>query len=182
VIALLSVSRTNDITLTRMVETRFQCLRLSNIDNQSFLVGTWNKQIPLCTVDILGNEEYITNVSFPGTYYNDSEYIVSEKLLALTIRGINGVYLRILGNDRGKLVKDKRISRPMGVCAGPRGTLFVCCDHCIVQMTYQGDVVTTYDVNMKLTKRVRVSKDGSRMAVVNADPNNKQIKMFKTPT
>jgi len=165
-----------------MVETTFPGITISNIDNRSFLVGTWDKPIPLRTVDILGNEGDVANVSFPGKYYTDNDYIVSEKLLALTIRRENTVYLRILGNDRGTCVTDKRIRRPQGVCAGPRGTLFVCSKHYIVQMSHQGDVLTSYDTNMKLPKWVQVSKDGSRMAVVDVDPNNKNIKMFKTPS
>jgi len=183
-IALLSVSKTNTISLTRLVVTTFPGLTISKIDTQSFLVGTYDKGKPLRTVDILGNEGYMANVSLPMTTYDESEYIVSEKVLAFTVSKENIVYLHTVENNTGKLVKEKRIRRPQGVCAGPRGTIFVSSEdnHCIVQLSQQGDVLTSYDVSMQFPRYVRVSRDGTRMAVTNAHTNNITIKMFKTPS
>jgi len=183
-IALLSVSRDGDILLMRWVVTSFPFQVISKIDTQSFLVGTWDKEKPLRTVDVLGNEGYMSNVSLPSTFYKGSEYIVLAKLLALTVPTQNIVYLKTVENNTGKLVKDKRILCPVGVCAGPRGTIFVCCEdnHCLVQLSQQGDVLTSYDVSMQFPRYVRVSRDGTRMAVANANKNNGMIKLFKTPS
>ena len=185
-IALLSVSKSNNISLVRTLKLSFYCRSICPMDGDRFILGTVNHPRPVRTITVHGQEGDVQHVGLPDkTYelgYSRCTYVESHKTVVLTVRDDHEVYLSNIENGRCHIVHSDKIRQPLGACPGIDGTVFVCSGETgyVVQLTTQGTVLTTHDISMAWPFAVSLSRDGTRLVVSNSvEDEARQIKMFK---
>ena len=131
-IALMSVSEESTITLYKTLNTSFKCSTISPLDTGTFIVTTVDNPRPVRTIDVHGNEGEIQHKLLPDKSYG--KYFVSActnvqstKTIVFTDRDQHTVYMCNITSGEGHVIKNDKIRSPTGVCAGPAGTVFVCC-------------------------------------------------------
>ncbi|XP_052784435.1 uncharacterized protein LOC128220193 [Mya arenaria] len=185
IICLLTVSVDNTITLMKTLTPSTYCYSICPLNDRTFVVSTVGDPRPARKIDVDGKESDFDNVKFPGKTYKIDEskctYIPSRDVLVLTDRHAHTVYLYNTATGKSSEVKDGRIREPRGACAGPDDSVFVCSrnTNSVIQISPDGDILASCDVDMDGPYAVAVSRTGSRMAMVNCAKGVKELKLFK---
>jgi len=182
-IALLSVAEDSVIKLHKTLTTSFSCGFISPLDTDTFVVSSPYSKPPVRMIDVHGNEGEIQHKILPDkTYSNTSEsacaFIPHTKTLVFSDQLQHTVYMCDLTSGEGPVIKNDKIRGPRGVCAGPGGTVFVCSrdTDSVVQLSPQGDVLTSHGVDVGYPTAISVSKD--RLVLSNSSKGQKMIKLF----
>ncbi|XP_052783256.1 uncharacterized protein LOC128219488 [Mya arenaria] len=170
-ICLLTIDRHNTITLTKTLNTSTLCGSICHLNDRTFVVSTYYNSRHARMIDVDGKESDFDNVKFPGKSYGIDEskctFITSRDTLVLTDRHADTVY--IYNNVIAKSIEliDVRIREPRGACVGLDGSVFVCSEdtNSVIQISPDGNILASCDVDMTSPSTVTVSRDGSRMAV-----------------
>jgi len=90
------------------------------------------------------------------------------------------VYMCDITSGEGHVVKSDKTVQPMGVHAGPNGTVFACSweSQAIVQISPLGDILMSHYVDMWAPNAVSLSGDGTRLVVSNSHRGFYKIKLF----
>ena len=183
-IALMSVSDDSSITLLKILSTSFVCINISSMDADTFIVSTYNHERPVRTIDLQGNVGDIQHKLLPGKAYDPfsraCDYISSTNTLVYSGRFQHTVYICDLTSGEGHVIKSDKIVQPTCVCAGPAGTVFVCCGgtSTLVQLSQDGEILMTHDVGMGRPYAVSLNRDGTRLIVSNNKEGQSMIKLF----
>jgi len=154
------------------------------MDADTFIVSTYFHERPVRTIDIQGNEGDIQHKLLPdktyGPFSSACTYISSTNTLVFSDRFQHTVYVCDLTSGEGHVIKSDKIVRPRGVCAGPAGTVFVCSGvrDTIVQLSQDGEILMTHDVDMEFPYAVSLNRDGTRLVVSNNKEGQSMIKLF----
>ncbi|XP_052782810.1 uncharacterized protein LOC128219037 [Mya arenaria] len=181
----LTVGSDNTFTLMKTLTTSTNCFSISPLNDRTFVVSTYNDPRPARVIDVDGKESDFDNVKFPGKTYKRGEsqctYIQSRGTLVLTDRHAHTVHMYNTVSGKSSEVKGDRIREPRGACLGPDDSVFVCSKDTIsiIQISTDGDILASCDVDMWYPYAVAVSRDGSKMAVTNSAGGVKQLKLFK---
>ncbi|XP_052784438.1 uncharacterized protein LOC128220197 [Mya arenaria] len=184
-ICLLTVGSDNTFTLMKTLTTSTKYFSICPLNHRTFVVETNNDPRPARMVDVDGKESDFDNVKFPGKTYKFEEskctYIQSRGTLVLTDRHAHTVHMYNTVSGTSNEVKGDRIRAPKRACVGPDDSVFVCSQNTnsIIQISPDGDILASCDVDMKYPYAVAVSRDGSRMAVTNNVSDVRQLKLFK---
>ncbi|XP_052783078.1 uncharacterized protein LOC128219309 [Mya arenaria] len=184
-ICLLTVSSDNKFTLMKTLTMSTRCFSICQLNDRTFVVSSFNDPRPSRMIDVDGKESDFDNVKFPGKTYKLEEskctYIPSRDVLVLTDKHAHTVYMYNTATGKSSEVKDFRIREPRGAFAGPDQSVFVCSGktNSIIQISPDGDILASCDVDKKYPYAVAVSSDGSRMAVTNNKGDVKKLKLFK---
>ncbi|XP_052782808.1 uncharacterized protein LOC128219035 [Mya arenaria] len=184
-ICLLTVGSDNTITLMKTLTTSYYCFSICPLNDRTFVVSTFDDSRPARMIDVDGKESDFDNVKFPGKTYkrgeNQCTYIQSRGTLVLTDMDAHTVHMYNTVSSKVKEVKDDRIRKPRRACVGPDDSVFVCSDktNSIIQISPDGDILVSCDFDMKFPVDVAVSRDGSRMAVINSSGGERKLKLFK---
>jgi len=179
------VSKESNITLQRTLATSFACSTISPLDADTFVTSTANHPRPVRTITVQGKEGGIQHRLKPGKTYtmNNSTctYLPSTKTLVFVDASQHTVYMCEVTSRDSHVITTDKIRSPRGVCAGPAGTVFVCSEdtHSIVQLSREGEVLMTYEVDMFYPSALSLSKDGTHLIVSNSHKDNFKIKLFK---
>ena len=156
------------------------------MDGDRFILNTVNHPRPVRTITVQGQEGDVQHASLPDKTYKRGEsqctYITTHKTVVLTDRNAHEVYMSNIENGRCHIVHSDKIREPLVACPGIDGTVFVCSGGTgtVVQLTTQGTVIASYDVNMKRPWAVSLSRDGTHLAVSNGVKDKPStIKLFK---
>ena len=178
----MSVSEESTITLCKTLNTSFMCSSISPLDTDTFIVTAVDNPRPVRTIDVHGNEGEIQHTLLPEKSYgyllSAFTYIKSVNTLVFTDRDQRTVYMCDITSGKGHVIKNDNIIGPKGVCAGPAGTVFVCCTATVVQLSAQGDVLATHSVNVGNPWAIRSCKNGTRLVLSNALGEQSCIKLF----
>ncbi|XP_052783105.1 uncharacterized protein LOC128219337 [Mya arenaria] len=184
-ICLLTVGSDNTITLMKTLTTSTKCFSICPLNDCTFVVSTYDDPRPARMIDVDGKESDFDNVKFPGKMYKRDEslctYIQSRGTLVHTDRYAHTVYMYNTVSGTSREVKCDRIREPRNACVGPDDSVFVCSKYTnsIIQISPDGDILASCDVDMKYPYAVAVSRDGSKMAVTNSAGGVNQLKLFK---
>ncbi|WAR28323.1 hypothetical protein MAR_014027 [Mya arenaria] len=184
-ICLLTVGSDNTITLMKTLTTPTYYFSICPLNDRTFVVSTWDDPRPARMIDVDGKESDFDNVKFPGKTYKLGEsrctYIQTRGTLVLTDKHAHTVYMYNTVSGTSSEVKCDRIRAPRGACVGPDDSVFVCSDNTnsVIQISPDGDILALCDVDMKFPYAVAVSRDGSRMAVINSSGGERKLKLFK---
>ncbi|WAR28230.1 hypothetical protein MAR_013934 [Mya arenaria] len=174
-ICLLTVDSDNTITLMKTLNTSNYCDSICLLNDRTFVVSTWDDPRPARMIDVDGKESDFDNVKFPGKTYKRGEskcaYIPSRDTLVLIDRLVHIVYM--YNTVSGKNREVKAIREPKSACVGPAKSVFVCSKNTnsVIQVSPDGDIQASCGVDMECPYAVAVSRDGSRMAVINSAVN-----------
>jgi len=180
----MSVSKNSTITMLKEITTTFLCDSISLLDVDTFLVGTYGHRPPICTIDVEGNEREVQHKLLPDKTYRLGEsacvYIPLTETILFTDNEQHTVYMCDIKSGEGRVITNDIIEEPKGICASPKGNVFVCStkSHPIVQLSLHGDVLMTHDVGMYGPCAISVSTDGSRLVVANSRVGQRKIKLF----
>ncbi|XP_052819271.1 uncharacterized protein LOC128245095 [Mya arenaria] len=184
-ICLLTVDSDNMISLMKTLTISTYSFAICPLNDRTFVVSTYDDPRPARMIDVDGNESDFENVKFPGKTYKRDEsvctYIPSRHILVITDRDAHTVYMYHAVSGKRTDVKDKRIREPKGACVGPDQSVFTCSQNTnsVIQISPDGEILTSCDVDMKFPFAVAVSRDGSRMAVTNCAKGVGKLKLFK---
>ncbi|XP_052785086.1 uncharacterized protein LOC128220646 [Mya arenaria] len=184
-ICLLTVDSDNTITLKKTLTTSTSYNSICPLNDRTFVVSTWDDPRPARMIDVDGKESDFDNVKFPGKTYKCGEskctYIQSRDTLVLIDKFARTVYMYNTVSGKGIEVKDGRIREPRGACVGNGDTVFVCSTdtNSVIQVSADGDILASCDVDMEYPFAVAASRDGSRMAVTNCLSGVRKLKLFK---
>jgi len=173
-IALMSVSRSNNICLVRTLRTSFPCDSINPMNDDSFVLSTFDHEDPVRTITVQGQEGHVQHAGLPDKTYkmeeSQSTYIGTKNILVFTDRYNHTVYLCNIQSGSCQTVQSDKIKEPFGACPGNHGTVFVCSKNTnsVVQISPQGKIVMTHDVGMLNPNAVSLSRDGARLAVSNS--------------
>jgi len=151
--------------------------------NGSFVLSTYDDNMPVRIVDINGIYTFFHGIEFPQTWYEigtcQCTFIASHNILVFTDYNKNIVCL--FNTQTGETVKvtDSKIEKPIGVCEGPNGSILVACVSTIVQLTTRGEVLTCAGVGMRHLQAIKVSKNSMQLAVSSTTRGNCQLRLFK---
>jgi len=166
------VDKDSVITLQKTLTTSFDCVSISPLDTDTFVVSTPYSKPPVRSIDVHGNEREIQHKLLPDKTYNNiwdsaCDYIPQTKTLVFSDQYQHTVYMCDLTSGGGRVIVGDKIRRPRGVCAGPGGTVFVCSwdTDSVVQLSPQGDVVTSHSVDVRCPSVISVSKDHKYVVV-----------------
>jgi len=180
----MSVSENSTITMLKEITTTFKCDSISLLDVGTFMVRTYGQRPPIRTIDVDGNEGEVQHKLIPDkTYKADNSactYTPLNEIIFFTDREQHAVYMCDINSGEGRVITNDNIQEPRGICAGPKGNVFVCSmkSHCIVQLSLRGDVLMTHDFGMYGPYAISVSTDGSRLVVSNIAGGQREIKLF----
>jgi len=180
----MSVSEESTITLYKTLNTSFMCSTISLLGTESFIVNAVENPRPVRTIDVHGNEGEIQHKLLPDNSYisfaSACTYIPTTKTVVFTDRDQHTVYMCNITSGEGHVIKNDKIHSPTGVCAGPAGTVFVCScgTNSVVQLSPQGEVLATHSVNVENPWTVRISRDGTHLALSNGPGEQSCIKLF----
>ncbi|XP_052783077.1 uncharacterized protein LOC128219308 [Mya arenaria] len=184
-ICLLTVNSNNTITLMKTLNTSTNCFSIYPVNDRTFVVSTIDDQRPARMIDVDGKKSDFDNVKFNRKTYKLDEskctYLPSQDSLVLTDSQAHIVYkYNTLTGKRSELI-DERIQVPRGASVGPDDSVFVCCanTNSVIQISPDGDILASCDVDMMYPYAVAVSRDGSRMAVTNSAGDARQLKTLK---
>ncbi|KAH3807210.1 hypothetical protein DPMN_135545 [Dreissena polymorpha] len=102
-----------------------------------------------------GVESDFDNVKFSSKTYNPGDinvtFVQSKNTLVLTDRLAHTVYMYDIVKGTARIVTDENIQQPTGACVGLGDTVLLCIKNnpFIVHLTVEGDILTTYPVDMK---------------------------------
>ncbi|WAR28225.1 hypothetical protein MAR_013929 [Mya arenaria] len=184
-ICLLTVGSDNMIKLMKTLTTSSYCDSICLQNDRTFVVGTIDDPRPARMIDVDGKESDFDNVKFPGKTYKPGEskctHIPSRDTRVLSDRHAHTIYIYKTVTGKSVEVKDGRIHEPRGACAGPDESVFVCSGNTnsVIQISPDGDILASCDVDMELPYVVAVSRDDSGMAVTNCAGGVRQLKLFK---
>ncbi|XP_052784182.1 uncharacterized protein LOC128219994 [Mya arenaria] len=184
-ICLLEVGSANTITLMKTLTTSTYCVSICSLNDRTFVVSTYNDPRSARMIDVDGKESNFDNMKFPGKTYKLGEskctYIQSRDVLVLTDRHAHTVYMYNTATGKSREVNDGRIREPRGAFAGPDQSVFVCSGktNSVIQISPDGNILASCDVDIKHPFAVAVSRDGSRMAVSNSVTGVETLKLFK---
>ncbi|XP_052763958.1 uncharacterized protein LOC128205934 [Mya arenaria] len=184
-ICLLTVGIDNTITPMKTLNMATYCDSICPLNNHTFVVSTCDDPLPAKMINVNGQRSDFENVRFPLKTYKIDEskcaYIPSRDLLVFTDRYANTVYT--FNTVTGKIteITDSRIREPRGVSVGPDDSVYVCSENTntIIKISPGGDILESYDVDMRYPRSVAVSRDGSRMAVTNIGIGWTNLKLFR---
>ncbi|XP_052784981.1 uncharacterized protein LOC128220575 [Mya arenaria] len=184
-ICLLTVGSDNTITLMKTLTLSTYCCSICPLNDRTFVVSTYDAPRPARMIDVDGKESDFDNMKFPGKTYklgaSNCTYIQSRDSIVLTDRFAHTVYMYNTVSDKNSKVKGGQIREPKGTCVGPDDSVFVCSKNTnsVIQISPDGDILASCDVDMKHPYAVAVSRDGSRMVVTNGAKGVKTLKLFK---
>jgi len=184
-IALMSVSKESNITVQKTLTTSFGCSTISPLEADTFVTSTANHLRHVRTITVQGKEGDIQHRLLPDNTYTvyDSTctYLPSTNTLVFVDKYQHTVYMCSITSGEGHVIKHDIIQRPVGVCAGPAGTVFVCSEDTdsVVQLSAGGKILMSHDVGMKFPKAVSLSSDGTRLAMSNSHTENEKVKLFE---
>ncbi|KAH3870542.1 hypothetical protein DPMN_033731 [Dreissena polymorpha] len=186
VVCLLSVSTDNTITLTKQINTtsKFDCICCMSPSNM--VVSTYDDPRPMRMISVDGVEsDFDHSLTFPKKTYKADEsmctYVQSKNTLVLTDQLAHTLYMYDTVNGTSRAVTNENIQEPRGACVGPGDTVLVCSKNknSIVHLTIAGKILGTYPVDMKYPYSIRLSKDGTRMAVSNSAKGVQKLHLYK---
>ena len=181
----MSVSKKSNITLQKTLATTFECSTISPLDVDTFVISATNHPRPVRTITIQDREGDIRHRHLPDKTYTIHKsacaYILSTKTLVFVDTSQQTVYMCDITSRDGHVINTDNIRSPRGVCAGPAGTVFVCSGdtHSIVQLSREGQVLMTHEVDMFFPRALSLSMDGTHLVVSNSHEDNVMIKLFK---
>ncbi|XP_052265916.1 uncharacterized protein LOC127868311 isoform X1 [Dreissena polymorpha] len=185
-VCLLSVSADNTITLTREIKTSSKFDSICCMSPSNMVVSTYDDPRPLRMISVGGVEsDFDYSLTFPMKKYKLDEskctYVQSKNTLVLTDRSAHTVFLYDTLNRTSRAVTNENIQEPLGACPGPGDTVLVCSKDklSIVHLTIDGKILGTYPVDMKYPYSIRLSKDGTRMAVSNSAKGVQKLHLYK---
>ncbi|XP_052784682.1 uncharacterized protein LOC128220360 [Mya arenaria] len=112
-ICLLTVDSDNTISLVKTLKTSTYSFSICPLDDQTFVVSTYDDPRPARMIDVDGKESDFDNVKLPGKTYKRDEsvctYIPSRDSLVLTDRYANTVYMYNTVTGKSSELKDGRI-------------------------------------------------------------------------
>ncbi|XP_060584049.1 uncharacterized protein LOC132740208 [Ruditapes philippinarum] len=186
-IEFLHVSKCNEITSSKTCRVKSKYYSICMKDDKQFVVGTFGEPKPVRIVSMTG-EEHDFSVNFPNKTYpigtSASTYINSSDKVVITDRDEHTVCICDIKTDTRVEVKDNLIQEPRGVTVGPFDTILVCSNktNTIVQISQTGQMLSSYNIDMKYPYRVCVSRDKSCLVVTNNCLGNNTMQKFKIST
>jgi len=184
-IALLAVDKSSNITLIKTIQTSTDIYSICPYEANRFVVGTCQDPRHACIVDLNGQEADFDSVTFPDVtlWIDDSHctYDPFAEVMVITHKVEDSVQMYQIGSGTSTTLTDDRISRSLGICWGPHGTLYIASSNTgtVFEATTHGEVVRSFDVGMKCPRSISVSKDGSHIVVANKVFGEKRIKLFE---
>ena len=185
-IALLVVSKSNNISLVRTMRLSFYGMSICPMEGDMFILSTCGHPRAVRTITVSGHEGDVQHACLPDKTFKGGEsqctYVEAHKTVVFTDRDDHTVYMSNIENGRCHIELSDQIRFPKGACPCIDGTVFVCSagTGCILQLTTQGTVLTTHDISMAWPFAVSLSRDGTRLAVSNSEKDKqKKIKLFK---
>ncbi|XP_052783254.1 uncharacterized protein LOC128219486 [Mya arenaria] len=184
-ICLLTVGTDHKITLMKTLTISTNCFSICHLNDSTFVVNTHGDPRPARMIGVDGNESDFDNVKFPGRSYEIDEskctYIPYGDTLVLTDRHDHTVYMFNTVTGKNTKIKDRSIREPRDACVGPDDSVFVCSEktNSVIQISPDGDILASCNVDMTFPLAVTVSRDGSRMAVTNSESGMRKMKLFK---
>ncbi|XP_052783259.1 uncharacterized protein LOC128219492 [Mya arenaria] len=169
-ICLLTVGTDHKITLMKTLTISTNCFSICHLNDSTFVVNTHGDPRPARMIGVDGNESDFDNVKFPGRSYEIDEskctYIPYGDTLVLTDRHDHTVYMFNTVTGKNTKIKDRSIREPRDACVGPDDSVFVCSEktNSVIQISPDGDILASCNVDMTFPLAVTVSRDGSRMA------------------
>ena len=110
-IALLSVSKSSNISLVRTLTTSFYCQAICPMDGDRFIINTINHPCPVRTITVQGQEGDVQHACLADKTYKLDEskctYIEAHKTVVLTDRYDHTVYLSNIENGMCHIVQIK---------------------------------------------------------------------------
>ncbi|KAH3704321.1 hypothetical protein DPMN_079377 [Dreissena polymorpha] len=185
IVSFLSVSTDHSTTLTREIKTTSEVYSLCCTSPSKLVVSTFNDPRPARIISVDGVESDFDRVKFPDKTYRSGEnkctYVQSKNTLVLTEKLAHTVYMYDTLKGTSRAVTDENIKEPRGTCIGPGDTVLVCSmrKNSIVQLTVDGEILGTYQVDMKMPNSICVSKDGTRLAISNNNKEFCELKLYK---
>ena len=183
VVEILHISKTDYVTLRRKIKTESLYFSVCLMDDSNLLLNTFSEERPMRMVSIYGDETDLKNL--PKKCFKREEsmctFIHHTHMLVLTDKKANSVHMfEHKSNMKEHVVKHKAIKEPRGVCAGPEGTVFVCCKGTdkLVQISPSGRVLGSHKLKMRSPFSVCISKDRSKIAVSNSYDGRKELHIY----
>lgn len=158
---------------------------ISFMDKDRFVIGTYRSSKPVRILSKSGTEMDFAKTVFPEKQWkiDDSRcaFNPNDRLLVLTDRYENSVYIYDASINNEIRVKDERIVEPRGVAFGPFGCIFVCSrgTNSIVQLSRYGEVLGEHTLDMMYPCTICFSKDNKKVAVTNSYADAKQLQIFQ---
>ena len=171
--------------LMRTIKTRSQYFSISLMNQSTFLVSTFQDRRPLRMVTMTGEENDFDLLPEREYDFNKSRatYIPTANTCVLTDAEDESITMfEVIGNCVIRnIVKDERIKRPTVMCVCPKGNVFVCSTHTgyVVQLSPSGRVIGSYQIPMRYSLSICVSKDGAKMAISNSIDGVTMIQMYE---
>lgn len=184
-IELFKIAKNHIMTLTKTLSTQSQYFSISLMNETTFLVSTFQDQRPLRMVTLAGEEKDFDLLPNKLYSFNKSRstFIRLANKCVLTDTDENCVHLYERFGDLviESVVKNEQIQKPVGVCAGPAGTVFVCSSrtHSIVQLTSSGRKVCFFKLPIKHQLSICVSQDMTRMAISSSCDGESKIQIYQ---
>ncbi|KAL4240814.1 hypothetical protein ACF0H5_001602 [Mactra antiquata] len=153
---------------------------ISVLDEEQFVVGTYRTQTPVRIISRAGSESD-WNIEFPQKHWKiDSSrcvYNKQTKVLVLSDRYENCVYIYDTQIGHEVRVKNDNIVEPRGVAFGPHGCVFVCSKgtNAIVQLSRYGEMIGNYYLDIIYPCTLCFSNDNKYLAVSNSYANDKKM-------
>lgn len=185
VIEMFRIEQNHRITLTRTLSTQSQYFSISLMNETTFLVSTFKDHRPLRMVTLAGEETDFNLLPSKVYQFNKSRSVFNraENKCLLTDADENGVHFYDLFGSSvvDSLVKNVQINKPMGVCVGPSGTVFVCSSrsNSIVQLTSSGRILCSIKLPMKYPSAICISKDMARIAITSSCEGESKIQIYE---
>jgi len=174
------------ITLLKTVDTHHVCHSITYLDNDRFLVDTYDSSPPLFMVDVDGEEHFEEDFECVGlnddTSIEGLAFNPTTKMVLLTDSTASRVHMYTVDTEACKTLSDIRFMSPEGICFAPGGHIFVCdrISESVIQLSPHGDIVMVHDVGMSGPRAISVSRDGQYMAVSNNYIfYNEMVKLFE---
>lgn len=156
---------------------------ISVLDEEQFVVGTYRTQNPVRIISMAGSESE-WSFEFPQKHWKiDSSrcaYDRHNKLLVLSDRFDNCVYIYDTQIRHEVRVKNENIVEPRGVAFGPHNCVFVCSKgtNALVQLSRYGELIGSYPLNIVYPCTICFSPDNKILAVSNSYANDKKLVLF----
>ena len=182
-ISLYNVNDDNTITQTQTLPTKAQYYSLYAKHDDTLVASTYDCDRPVKMVTLTGEEKDF-DLTFPPTSYafdtSWCTFIPLHAMLVLTDRDANECYLWNVKEKVKRIVTDKRIISPKGVCATQSGLIFVCSEDTksIVQISPTGQVLGSFRLS-HWPECVAVSCDDTHLLVSTLDNDENQLQLLK---
>jgi hypothetical protein len=171
-------SRMNTIEIPQVVDS------LSEYNNDMFVVGTYASNKPAALMYKNGEIKDF-DVNFPDKEWKlgDSFNAFDKEtgVLAITDAEENKIYIYDTIQKSQIVFQDERIKTPRGIAPGLESTFFICSHGTgkIVQISQDGAVLHTYEIDMHDPYTLCFSKDKKFLAVANYTVGDSKLHIYR---